>query len=115
MLHDDRQWQINEVQGSAADLWAELSRLTWTTCTGFKFGDTLLFLNDSTGPDGAQEYAVCEILEDGTVRQVESYTISWMDEEKFISSLEQTIDSGGFPGRPFHLPEHPNDYCAACA
>lgn len=69
MLHRGRVHTVTEV-ASAEELAAMLVERSWTLCTGFRHAG-LLFLNDSTGPDGAQEYAV---VRNG--RQVESITFS---------------------------------------
>lgn len=72
MLHKKRTWQIKNLEVPA--LATELLRChSWTECTGFR-AVGMLWLNDSTGADGAQEYAVVR-EEDG--RQVESITVSW--------------------------------------
>jgi hypothetical protein len=70
MFHRGRTHRVAEIE-TAAELAERLVEHTWTLCTGFRHGG-LLWLNDSTGPDGAQEFAV---VREG--RQIESITFSW--------------------------------------
>ena len=60
MWHDRRGFQLDWA-GDLDELVEKLTEHTWCRCQGF-FLWPLMMLNDSTGPDGAQEYAV--ILED---------------------------------------------------
>jgi len=72
MIHTKRRYCVRKVS-SSADLAEELTRCTWSLCTGFSLRG-YLFLNDSFSEDSAQEYAV---ISNG--RQVESITFSWCD------------------------------------
>jgi hypothetical protein len=56
MIHQDRTFTLTDVS-SSAELVERLTENTWTLCTGFRLGD-MLFLNDSSSKDGAQEYVV---------------------------------------------------------
>lgn len=70
MLHNDRVWCVAAVE-SAEELARKLTETTWCCCTGFQLGD-YLWLNDATGPDGAQEYGVCRQQSDRRFLQIES-------------------------------------------
>jgi len=83
MMHKTRFWQIVEVR-DAMELAEKLTQYTWCGCNGFGLGDYLL-LNDSTGADGAQEYA---ILRRDTLEQVESVTFGWMEEGEVFDYLK---------------------------
>lgn len=74
--HTRRTWCVGPVE-SAESLAEKLVNHSWTLCTGFRLGD-YLFLNDSTGEDRAQEYAVVKDMGNGAFLQVESITFSWM-------------------------------------
>jgi hypothetical protein len=67
---------------------------TWTLCTGFRI-DNLVLLNDSASENGAQEYAVIQIMEeDDEVMlgwQFESYTMSWMSHERKIEAITEAL------------------------
>lgn len=86
MWHTGRHWQIREA--TLDEVIDDFRRSeTWTLCTGWRVrhgADVLFILNDSTGPDGAQEYAVVALhsagLEPGRtdVRDIESLTVSWV-------------------------------------
>jgi hypothetical protein len=91
MFHK-RRWTIAPV-GSAEELAEKLSQHTWCGCNGFELGD-YWFLNDATGGDGAQEYAVVKkVGRDGNPWQVESITFSWCSYERALE-LIQTVLKG---------------------
>lgn len=76
MLHDRRRWSLAQIE-TPAILTDHLTQLIWTPCQGFQIrGSPYLFLNDSTSPDGAQEYGVV-LCEDEYLIQIESITFSW--------------------------------------
>ena len=58
MLHRKRSWSIAPVDDAEA-LAEKLTQSTWCGCNGFRLGK-YLFVNDSTSPDGAQEYGVLQ-------------------------------------------------------
>lgn len=69
-----------------------------TLCTGFRLRGPLgyfLFLNDSTGPDGAQEYAVLhlnEVRPTGILATpIESLTVSWMSYEMLLGCIHAIL------------------------
>lgn len=84
MLHKSRGWSVVEVE-TAAELAEKLTEMTWCGCAGFRVG-SLLFLNDSTSGDGAQEYAV---VRDG--RQVDSVTFGWMTRARALVVIEALL------------------------
>lgn len=120
MLHQNRRWSVTEV-GGAEELAAKLTETTWCCCAGFSLGG-YLWLNDATGPDGAQEYAV--VKRAGTSRpamQVESITYSWCTYEQALESIERTL-AGDDDGNSFRRPvaprlETPEEHgsCGHCA
>ena len=106
MLHDDRLWCLGELE-SIEKLVAELSAITWCPCQAFRVTGVpdYLWLNDSTSPDGAQEFAVVRIDDQtGAMTQVESLTVSWMDGDELLASIQATLRSEHDPadgwGRP---------------
>ncbi len=72
MFHRNRVWRVVTLM-TRGDLAEQLEQHDWCPCVGFQL-EGMLWLNDSTGSGGAQEYAVIR-LSDG--RQVESITSSW--------------------------------------
>jgi len=91
MMHTDRVWCVNAVE-SAEELAHKLTEMTWCSCTAFELG-SYLWLNDSTCPDGAQEFAVVKKLRiEGKLLQVESITFSWCDEATALKFIRQTLD-----------------------
>lgn len=90
MLHRSRCWCVSLAK-SAEELARKLTETTWCCCTGFALG-TYLFLNDSTSPDGAQEFAVVKTDgEDGKPTQIESITFGWCDEAKALEHIRATL------------------------
>lgn len=81
--HTNRHWQITDAPADARAFARKLAGSSWTLCTGFRFGEYLL-LNDATGEDGAQEFAV---VHEETLVQVESLTVGWMNEARLFEFL----------------------------
>lgn len=90
MLHENRIWG-EPVEVTLDEFAAKTTRGTWTVCTAWKVGD-YVFVNDATGGDGAQEYAVL-LQEDGDWFQIESWTCSWMDEQRIRECFAKLPDS----------------------
>jgi hypothetical protein len=99
MMHKNRRYSVADV-ATAEELAEKLTNHTWCGCNGFRWNG-LLFLNDSTGPDGAQEYAVMRRI-DGTAsdspfpciqtheyEQVESVTFGWMTYAEALDWLQR--------------------------
>jgi len=88
LLHSKRRFSLTDVD-CVAELAEKLSQRTWTLCTGFRFrsarGD-LLFLNDSTSEDGAQEYAVIR-----GAYQIESITFGWCSVERSVQLIREML------------------------
>jgi hypothetical protein len=114
MMHSKRRHRV-KAYATAIELAHDLLNMTWTTCSGFSWG-SLVLLNDATSEDGAQEYGV---LRNG--RQIESLTVSWMDDSKvgvvqletLLTKLDRdgsTVDLG-----PGAVREHEAGDCHACA
>jgi hypothetical protein len=90
MMHDKRVWCVAPV-ASAQELARMLTEMTWCCCNGFEL-DGYLWLNDSTSPDGAQEYAT--IKKDGghgRSLQIESITFGWCDEAQALEYIRRTL------------------------
>lgn len=94
MLHTDRVWCVSEV-GSAEELAKNLTETTWCCCQAFQIAGQprYVWLNDSTSPDGAQEFAVCRLgLPNGEIRQVESITFGWCDYARALQFIRDTLN-----------------------
>jgi hypothetical protein len=78
MMHDKRRFSIAQVD-YLEFLAKKLFEMTWCCCNGFDC-QGLRVLNDSTSPDGAQEYAIFKKVP-GSDRweQIESLTVSWYE------------------------------------
>ena len=83
MMHKTRRFVV--VDAWPEEMAEKLTNHTWTPCTGFRVGG-YLFLNDSTSPDGAQEYA---IVKDG--KQIESITFGWCDKAKAAEYVRRIL------------------------
>lgn len=93
MMHENRVWCVVPVK-TAEELAEKLTQHTWCCCSGFEL-EGYLWLNDATGPDGAQEYAVVRkpTADDPHYRQVESITASWCTEPQFLRYIRE-VQSG---------------------
>ncbi len=94
MLHVDRTWCVASVE-TPQDFAEKLTEMTWCCCMAFQIDGhpKYAWLNDSTSPDNAQEYAVINRHElSGELVQVESITVSWCDEQKLLSFIQHTLD-----------------------
>ena len=80
MMHTNRRWSLCPL-ATAEELAEKLTKSTRTLCTGWEYGG-LWYLNDSSGEDGAQEYAVVY----GGV-QIESITFSWCTEAEALRHI----------------------------
>lgn len=89
MLHSDRRFSITNIDDAAA-LAEQLANFSWCLCQGFRHRGYLL-LNDAISEDAAQEFAAYKELADDLVRQVESYTISWMDHAAIERSIRELV------------------------
>ena len=120
MMHETREYSVVAV-ATPEELAKKLTEYTWCGCNGFLLdwrGRTLLYLNDSTGPDGAQEYAVIQAIGGGAFEQVESITFGWMDEKEAISAIrDMHVGSLEKYGRVNVTVKTPEDHgrCRYCA
>jgi len=119
MLHRKRIWCVTSV-GVADELAEKLTAFTWTSCTAFEHRG-YLFLNDSTGPDGAQEYAILKRNDNGTWLQIESITFSWCDIDKAREYVNRIVE-GEFDLADYAMPVEPrletpaqHGQCPCCA
>lgn len=112
MMHSLRRFQVSDVQ-DANDLSRLLTEHTWCGCIGFRLG-SLIFLNDSTCGDGAQEYAVFR-----GDRQIESITMSWCTREQAFTYIVNLLAGGGcdWPKSTRPVIETPKEHgqCHLCA
>jgi len=89
MLHSQRVWAVKPVPECDVEKLAEdLTEMTWCGCCGFELAKFYL-LNDSTSPDGAQEYAIVRKTD---LKQVESVTFGWMSEKETLEYLKSMAD-----------------------
>jgi len=93
MLHKRRTWSISPVV-SAEELANKLTQYTWCGCNAFLLAD-YLFVNDSTGPDGAQEYGVLRRDTNSTFVQIESITFSWCNWDRALEYIQSAL-AGAF-------------------
>ena len=115
MLHTRRAWTVANVQ-TEAELAQRLTEHTWCSCAGFRLSG-YLFLNDATGPMGAQEYAV---INESTGAQIESITFSWCSYYRALQLICEIL-AGRYDGqrcgvlREAQIDRAPNHCCPACA
>lgn len=111
MFHQNRRFGVTEIS-SAGTLAELLTEHTWTACTAFRLAD-LVFANDSTSADGAQEYAVVR-----AGRQVESITFSWCDRAtacRYIEALAAgTLGDDYGPFTNILEPQDQHEPCSRC-
>lgn len=120
MFHADRVWCVAEAT-SAEELARQLTETTNCCCTAFALGN-YLFLNDSTSPDGAQEYAVVKRLgRRGRLDQIESITFSWCDVAGALRYIREAL-AGHYDRHDFRREVAPvlqtpeqHGRCAHCA
>lgn len=120
MLHRNRRWCATPVE-SAEELARKLTEMTWCCCTAFEL-QGYLWLNDSTSPDGAQEYAVLKKDgPEGKPVQIESITFGWCDEADALQYVRHTL-AGKDDRNSFRRPvdpvlETPEEHgrCGHCA
>jgi hypothetical protein len=94
MLHKSRMWSVTDVD-SPENLAFKLTQQSWTGCSSFRLGN-YLYANDSTGADGAQEYAVLRTFSKPELLvQVETITFSWCSLETALE-LIQKINTNQF-------------------
>lgn len=92
MFYEKRKYTIHEyttVLDDLSKLATDLTDYTWCGCQGFKI-DNYYLLNDSTGPDGAQEYAVFKKIDNKLV-QIESITFSWCNHHEALQYLSDIL------------------------
>ena len=104
MLHNKRRWCVTPVS-SAEELARKLTESTWCGCTAFQIGH-YLWLNDSTSPDGAQEFAVIKEVDSGKWIQLESITFGWCDYERSLQLILATLN-GQDDRNSWRKPVHP--------
>lgn len=117
MMHKQRVFSVVSVYHgediSPASLASLLTRHSWTLCSGFRLGH-LLFVNDATSEDGAQEFAV---FDERLGKQVESLTCSWIQPDQLQAMIldllagAQGVESWGSMPRL----DHPAGSCHHCA
>jgi hypothetical protein len=97
MMHDRRRWTVAEV-ATVEELAEKLTEHTWCVCNGWKVHghEDVVFLNDATGGDGAQEYAVCR-REGQSWFQIESITFSWCDRGQALGYIRACLGMAAAP------------------
>jgi len=116
-MHKQRIFKVSDVfRGeslSPATLARALVQHSWTLCSGFRIGH-LLFLNDATSEDGAQEYAV---FDERLGKQVESLTCSWFEEEDLERAIVKLLagEGGCEPWGATPSLAHAEGSCTRCA
>lgn len=98
-----RIYKIDDIKELAQKL---ASFNTQCLCTGFLFQD-VLFINDSSSEDGAQEYAIVLPQKDAQMGlQIESVTFGWIeDEAKRIQTILDMVKYKDEIGEaPIHEP-----------
>lgn len=119
MMHEQRIWSVTTIE-SAEELARTLTESSWTLCTAFEHRG-YLFLNDATGADGAQEFAVVKRLGRGNFLQVESITFGWCTFERALDHIRDVIagrdDANDFATRvaPRLEPADRHGRCPLCA
>jgi hypothetical protein len=111
MLFQNRLHAVT-ARNDLAELAHELTNTTACPSAGFRYNN-LLLLNDSSSPDGAQEYAVFFIGDDPlrhgqnriTKKQIESITCSWMTAERCAETIAllDAHPEAGFDGNFYTL------------
>lgn len=86
MLYPMRDRSVKTIE-TAEELAQKLTQYNWCGCVGFRLRG-YLFLNDSTGPDSAQEFAV---VRESDMRQVESITFGWCRQDEALRYIQQSI------------------------
>jgi hypothetical protein len=89
MFFERRQYRVTVVD-RAETLAKMLIGTTYDVNTAFQL-DGLLFINDSTCEDGAQEYAVVIKRSDTEGIQVESVTFSWCKEYDALKVIQDCL------------------------
>lgn len=96
MLHSKRIWTLTEVE-TPQELACELTQFAWTGCRAMVL-QGYVFANDSTSPNGAQEYAILKPHSSGNALvQIESITFSWCSEDHALELITR-ICAGMFDG-----------------
>jgi len=123
MFFTNRTWsKPKDVTELTPEAFAELlTDYSWTSCSAWMRGNTV-YLNDSTGPDGAFEVAVVEVDEINerslSGEQIESITFGWMDTERAAGYIRE-FDSGEYRNvmdAPITADLHPAEgRCHSCA
>jgi len=123
MFFEQRQIKIDKVE--SAEALAKKLMNTWTLCTAFQLdveGTTgLLFINDATCEDGADEWAVttvpCAHL-DGDAIQFESITFGGRELRNLENINDCILTIKRKEDRPFErrvkVNKHPEEYCPLC-
>lgn len=117
MFETKRTYTIKKVD-AAYQLADWLTQMTWCGCNGFEYNG-YLFLNDSTSPDGAQEYAIYRILNNGQHKKTESVTFGWMSYQEAVTWIKTRLTKDdAFPtinATVINLDDNPAHRCFMCA
>lgn len=123
MLHADRIWVVSDVE-SVEKLAHDLTLMTWCCCQAFRVVQhpRYVWVNDSTSPDGIQEFALVRIgLAKGSFQQLETVTFGWLDEKQATKLIKAAIN-GDFDNsdwarevRPILQTPQEHGTCCHCA
>lgn len=111
MLHKNRKFSLAQIN-TPEELVKKLTEHTWCSCNAFMWKNWI-FANDSTGPDGAQEYAVIN-----DQQQYDSWTVSWMTPEDLLQHLlNLKVTDTVYYGPITNIFQSPKDHgtCGHCA
>lgn len=94
MFHKNRIHSV-KVYESPEEMAKWLSEYSLTLCTGMQYKNTV-WLNDSTGEDSLQEYAVCRYKDAETLEQMESITVSWCTKAELMMYIKWLAGEGPY-------------------
>jgi len=112
-MHERRVWG-EPVEVTLDEFADKVTRFTWTNCTAWRVGE-YVFVNDATGGDGGQEYAVLKQDRAGDWWQVESWTCSWMDVEDVRKHFGRLAERAPMHWRRVEPRFEKHTSCAYCA
>ena len=100
-----------------ADLADFLTKVNWRLCIAFRLDghDDTLFLNDSNGIAGLQEYAVLARWIDGAWYQVESIKGGWIPNDGAPRNSIAAAISGGYDSQGTSQTLHFHEFDQPCA
>jgi hypothetical protein len=94
-MHEHRRWCLSVVE-TADELAEKLTQHTWPICAAFSVRgyEDVVFLNDATSENGAQEYSVvlwCTFSGRRVGVQIESVTFSWCSQAEALDIIRPLL------------------------